>query len=170
MTLQLDRYFFTSVEVSANPSYIPKKSEESVEVVIEGEASVRSDTQIFLNFSINVPEEPTSPYSINLFIFGAFSIDGDSFESYARQGLLDSALKGIKQSALGILYSASREVVLQLTSRQPWGPYTMPIIYPSSVELEIKLPDSLKALAAEASGVHTATKRKVAIRRKKPNR
>ncbi|MBK9447558.1 MAG: hypothetical protein IPO00_16555 [Betaproteobacteria bacterium] len=73
---------------------------------------------------VDLEKNPLSPYAIEIECIGMLKAMEAGIE------------KGVTMVAHSVLYSAVRELVLQLTSRQPWGPLSIGIsvLTPQSLE------------------------------------
>ncbi|HET6805982.1 MAG TPA: hypothetical protein VFH59_11140 [Frateuria sp.] len=147
MSLQLETCFYTSVEVDANPGYREADHKVECKVEINGELNFVNAHRLGASLSIAIAESDGMPYDIALFMFAGFTIHDDTLAQFANAGMLERALDQYKNSAVSICYGAAREFVLMVTGRQPWGPFTLPVVYPSTIELAITLGDEVKGLA-----------------------
>ena len=151
MPLLLETYFFTSVDITANPKY--KRKEEpfqSCDVSLGGEVHLISETKIGVRLNITIETSDDLPYEIDLQMFGGFVLEDGDLRQDIDQGSAREAVQTYKESTLGILYSGAREFVAGVTARQPWGPFMLPAIYPREIDLPIRVAEEISELIKAA--------------------
>lgn len=122
--LQLERSFFTSLEVEADPQH--KLGESRVNLTADPMIGVLDDDpgRWQIDLDIKVRPEPGAtppPYRIHLHVIGAFAFPGRDRTEEEKAGILAA-------TGVSILYSQAREFLLMLTSRGPWGPFQLPTV------------------------------------------
>lgn len=120
--LQLKNYFFTLVNVEANPSFVPSADNTvGIDVKSNANISVNNDDaslyQVQLDLIILPQEGKTIPYNVELKAVGFLEVTGDSPD---KEGIVST-------QGAAILYSASREFLLGIMFRGPWPPILLPI-------------------------------------------
>jgi preprotein translocase subunit SecB len=127
--LLLEQYFFTEVHVSAVPEYSPDDGNEmemniSPEILEHGKAPLRFQMRLHITSSTG------GPYVIDLKAVGYFKID-ERIPREARPGL-------VYNGGGSILYGATREFLLGITGRGPWGPTMIQAVSfpPSALKVE----------------------------------
>jgi hypothetical protein len=122
--LQLEEIFFPLQEVKANPEHNPSgersgtrlkqsfqtKPIEDRKNVWAADLIIESDQEASIN----------PPYLFKLHAFALIRID-PSIEPEASKILVD-------KTALSVLVGATRERLIELTSRAPWGRFTMGLV------------------------------------------
>lgn len=124
--LRLEEYFFTRVFFEANPQFSESKESDpsSLEIGFSLEfLKHESDPNRFqLKLTLEGPkaDDPPLPYSFDIQIVGLFSVDPDfQHEDISRL---------VKINGGSMLYSATREFVLMITGRGPWGGLKLPTV------------------------------------------
>jgi len=122
--LQLERSFFTAVDVAAIPDHKPGQAQVTVNTeqtlgVLTPDAS---RWQLALDIQVGSPQGGAAlPYRIHLHTIGVFAFPEAGVEEAEKARVL--AVTGAS-----ILYSQAREFALILTSRGPWGPFQLPTV------------------------------------------
>lgn len=120
--LQLKNYFFPSVSVEANASFVPPDDniigidiKKNISLAVNEENNRLYQIQLDLNI---VPKEgAVIPYNIALKAIGILEVEGDSPD---KEGI-------VRTQGAAILYSAAREFLLGIMFRGPWSPILLPI-------------------------------------------
>lgn len=146
--LQLERSFFTSIEVEADPQHKP--GESRVNLTADPRIGVLDDDagRWQVDLDIKVRPEPGAtppPYRIHLHAIGAFDFPGKDRSEEEKAGIL--AVTGVS-----ILYSQAREFLLMLTSRGPWGPFQLPTVSFVDARSEAQEADASLAVREPAAG------------------
>lgn len=122
--LQLKQYFFTKIEVAANPSFRPDDFGDVVDFSVKTDVAVSVDTndatsyQVAVGLEVEPKDERPLPYTGSLSVVGFFKIS-DNVTPDQRGNLV--TINGVS-----ILYSAAREFLLMITGRGPWQPLMLP--------------------------------------------
>ena len=122
--LQLERSFFTEVDIAAIPEHKPGKAQVAVRAeqtlgVLTPDAS---RWQLDLSIEVISPQGAAAlPYRIHLHSIGIFTFPDPATAEAEKARVL--AVTGAS-----ILYSQAREFALILTSRGPWGPFQLPTV------------------------------------------
>lgn len=111
--LQLERYFFSKIELSAHTDADPK-AENTLECGVEiGEAVDNPRRfQVTLQVKLLPPEKRRARYTGEFHVVGFFRVE--DFYPGAKIMLL------VETNGPAMLYGALREMVYNLTSRGPW--------------------------------------------------
>lgn len=129
-SLQLERSAFLKVLVEAQELYAQKNDEQefssfseaglesSVEIGVAEEGS--DQTVVKLDVRLLGKDGHVPPYKLHVILLGVFRCDFCG-EPGQRQRL-------IEVNGPAVLYGSVRELVLQLTSRGPLGPLTLPTV------------------------------------------
>jgi len=152
MSLRLETYFFTSIAIEANTEFVKRDAPVDCDVDVSGEIHFIDTSRVGLSVRIAVERSEHFPYEIDLYMFAGAAIE-DSMEKFADKGVLDHLLHTHRRSLISICYSAAREFVLLTTGRQPWGPFSLPIIFPQDIELDVKLGPDVQALADKSNKI-----------------
>jgi preprotein translocase subunit SecB len=130
--LQLDRYFFTKLQIEANAAYIQSAAGESPGTENNQDIKLRLDLglgehkedptkfQVVVGIDELRSEKGELPYRIALEVIGQFSVD----KNFKPENLR----KLVQVNGASMLYSAARELVLTVTGRGPWPAYQLPAI------------------------------------------
>lgn len=128
--LELQKYFFPYVLVTADAEYDPSAGE------VQPHFNVR--TTVERNLEDNVyqvvleiiaePEDESAkiPYAIHVVVVGLFTVD----KSFPEQEKL------LRVTGASMLYSAAREFIITITSRGPWSQVIIPTVSFPSQEKE----------------------------------
>jgi preprotein translocase subunit SecB len=151
LPLVVERHFFTKVMVEANPAHQPEKDKEQVVGIrTEVQGGPRQDDprrwRLFLTVRTETSEEERIPYKIDLECVGFFTV-GPEVEENKIPALVHA-------NGAAILYSSTREFLLMITGRGPWGGFYLP----TTNFLERPEPKTEEPLVSEA--VPKAPKRK----------
>lgn len=120
--IQLDRYVFTDVHISANPDCGDESTitaSTALRIGCSDEDSHSWHVQINITTE-RVEGEPPPPYDISLEAVGRFTEELDVS--------LDERRDIVAINGGSLLYSAAREFVLMVTGRGPNPPYRLPTI------------------------------------------
>ncbi len=123
--LRLERYFYTKIICIANSEFDPGVDQQSgngemiKEVRLMRHAEDERRWQVVLDIKTPPDEEKSAPYQLNIEVVGFFTVAPDAPHD-------PEELVGITGSSM--LYSATREFVLGLSSRGPWPPVFLPTI------------------------------------------
>lgn len=124
--LKLNKYFFPTLNVQANPMFAKVATEErqNAEVDVTGSFGPHSDDPFsllaVLKVTVKPPEEDVDiPYEIEVEAVGFFEISKDAPEEQVKTNL--------PLQALGMLHSAAREMIIMVTGRGPWDSFVLPI-------------------------------------------
>ena len=120
--LELKKYFFPFVQVSADAEYESTGQEISPHFEVRTTVEHNEENNIY-QVVLEITAEPEDenskiPYSIHLITVGLFAVD-ENFPD--REKLL-------KVTGASILYSAAREFIITITSRGPWPQVIIPTI------------------------------------------
>lgn len=122
--LQLERSFFTRVEIAADPQHTPGRFGLEVKTAQTIGSTSQDGSHWIVEISISVAGKegmPVAPYRINLHCVGTFAFSDATISDVEKERLL--AVTGAS-----ILYSQAREYLLMLTARGPWGPLQLPTV------------------------------------------
>ncbi|MFZ5510782.1 MAG: hypothetical protein ACOZCP_12085 [Pseudomonadota bacterium] len=124
--LRLEQYFFTEIQVRANPDFKPAGTLVGSHVDVRSNAGVIEDRtdHYFVDCVVSLDETKSEnpPYFFRVNAFGILNAsDPDLTDDVAKQHLVRSA-------GAQVLIGAIRELVAELTSRGPWGVFVVPII------------------------------------------
>jgi preprotein translocase subunit SecB len=123
-SLQLERSFFTEVEIAADHQHKPGegKAEVAAAQSIKQASDDGAHWVVELDLTVAGKEgTPGPPYRVHLHTVGAFSFAAGTLSELEKARLL--AVTGVS-----ILYSQAREYLLILTARGPWGPFQLPTV------------------------------------------
>jgi len=123
-SLQLERSFFTQVEIEADPKHVLGQGQVEVTTTQAlGPAAEKGSLWVVeLDLSVAGKERSSAPpYRIHLHSVGTFSFPRTAMADVEKAHLL--AVTGVS-----ILYSQAREYILMLTARGPWGPFQLPTV------------------------------------------
>lgn len=125
---KLENYFFPIVDILASQKHNPK---EKNDVLFDVSSSLSRlsrkkpgppiDYQLNINIQIVEEESENTPYTGGIQVVGLFSTDETLSHEEAASLLVDRGAS--------ILYSASREFLLTITGRGPWGSISIPYIH-----------------------------------------
>jgi preprotein translocase subunit SecB len=123
LPLVVERHFFTKVLVEANPDHQPEKDKDHV-LGIRAEVrggSLKDDPRrwrLFLTVRTETSEEEKIPYKIDLECVGFFTVSPEVEEK--------KIPSLVHANGAAILYSSTREFLLVITGRGPWGGFYLP--------------------------------------------
>jgi preprotein translocase subunit SecB len=124
--LQLNNYFFPVVSVVANPNWTPDaaagKGAPLSNCAIKSNKIENSENLYEITISIEIIDTPENPsqYNVSLVAVGILTADND----------LPNKDQNMAITGASILYSASREFLLQLLSRGPFPPIMLsPMVF-----------------------------------------
>ncbi len=123
LPLEVDRHFFTKVLVEANPDHQPEKDKDlilGIRAVVQGGASEDDPRRwrLILTVRTEATEEDRIPYKINLDCVGFFTVSPEVEEK--------KIPSLVHANGAAILYSSTREFLLLITGRGPWGGFYLP--------------------------------------------
>ncbi len=145
--LQLERSFFTQVEIAADPQHQPGRTELEVKTTRTMGPACQDGSRWLVELGISVAGKenlPKPPYRINLHSVGTFT--------FANAGLQDAEkARLLAVTGVSILYSQAREYLLMLTARGPWGPLQLPTVsfIDSEPSAEAQLPQQVREPGAD---------------------
>ena len=124
-TISFEEHFFPHIAISANPKFNPasKTSDEAVEITIGSNISaqkVSEDSSRYLSelrVKIDQANSPASPYFMDIACLCFLEVENAASEEEARSEATRAAHE--------MLFPAVRELVLNLTARQPWGQFSI---------------------------------------------
>jgi preprotein translocase subunit SecB len=120
----VEKHFFTKMLVEANPNYQSGKDEEQPIGVIHTKVhggSRKDDPRrwrLFLTVHTDASEEENIPYKINLECVGFFTVSQE-----VEEGKIPAL---VHANGAAILYSSTREFLLMITGRGPYGGFYLP--------------------------------------------
>jgi len=123
LPLVVEKHFFTKVIVEANPTYKLEKDEDQrlgIRTVVRG-GSPKDDPRrwrLILTVRTEAPEKAKIPYKINLECVGFFTVSPEVEEK--------KIPSLVHANGAAILYSSTREFLLLITGRGPWGGFYLP--------------------------------------------
>jgi preprotein translocase subunit SecB len=125
--LRLEKYFFTTVTLKANPNFKYEdfkdhKMDFSVKTNVRGGAHkiIPNKFQITLDVKTEQLDERPLPYDVSLTLVGFFEVDPTI--------TAPSPAELVRVTGSSILYSAAREFLLSIMGRGPWEPMMLPTI------------------------------------------
>ncbi len=119
-TLQLEKYFYTNVLVKAERNFKPE-GEFSGSIKVDTKVSPISAEERRWEVTLAIkkgPKDGPSPYEFELETVGIFTVHPD-FPKEEIENL-------IRIGGPSVLYSASREFLLMITARGPFGAVNIP--------------------------------------------
>ncbi len=135
-SIELRNYFFPIVDIRANAKHKP---DENIDILFDIEsAAVKLDEkennfQLVIDITISEEDSENVPYVGQVQAVGFFSIDNTLSKEESKKILHN---RGIEN-----LYAATREIILIVTGRGPWGAIGLPIHAPDEIELVEIVPD-----------------------------
>jgi len=145
--LQLEKYYYPNIVIKADPDYkLGKKPKSATKLNVENQirqVSVEKRTwEVILKLK-GTPEKDPIPYHFDLEVIGIFTVAPEFPEKEME--------KLVQIAGASMLYSATREFVLMVTSRGPFPPITLPTIsFQKGIKTSKKGKDSAKASEVEA--------------------
>ncbi len=124
--LRLEDYFFTRLFFEANPGYSgssdngPASMEVGIKVELLKHESEDNRFQLKLTLDGSNADGSPLPYSFEIQVVGLFSVDPE----FKHENI--PAL--VKINGGSMLYSATREYLLMITGRGPWGSMKLPTV------------------------------------------
>jgi|ERR1051325_4522652 preprotein translocase subunit SecB len=140
--LQLERHFFTRIQLEANPGGKPELGNllhSQVEVGRAPEDQKRF--QVVLRLKLQSPADGQACYTGQIDAVGLFRV----VDSWPEDRILDL----VQANGAALVFGAIREMVCNLTARGPWPQVTLQTV--TFVQPKVK------ALASPARGVKPAT-------------
>lgn len=124
--IRLENSFFPVQEVRAIPEHNIEETRAGSEILITHHVEELSDRNnafgVFVTLRLDEEKSKNPPYFFELSAYGIFTIDEESeIPTEASRGMLEF-------SAIQILIGAIRERLASLTSRAPWGTFTLGIV------------------------------------------
>lgn len=123
-SLQLERSFFTAIQVEADRKHMLGQGEVEVRTSQTFGQATQDGSRWAVELDLTVAGKPNStppPYHIHLHSVGNFTFAKTDLGQADKARLL--AVTGVS-----ILYSQAREYLLVLTARGPWGPFQLPTV------------------------------------------
>lgn len=153
--ISLKGYAFTRISVIVNSEYERNEQSRNVSAPIHNALEISDESNLTgfsakLSIRMEADGYKDTPYSIDMEIIGWFDLDIPERESRERTALLLSH---------NVLYAASREMLMTVTSRHVCGPFLLPL---TGIPKQHKPP-----VNAEKLPKTVAKKRKSSIRRTK---
>ena len=124
-TLQLNNYFFPIINIVANPNWTNESADgkgppvSNCVVKLEKDETNENIFQISVSIDVIDTADNPSQYNISLVAVGWLTADED----------MPNKEQNMSITGASILYSASREFILQLTSRGPFPPIMLSPMY-----------------------------------------
>lgn len=131
--LQLELPEYPVVSVRANPGIAKDKREALLPISVKGQVLYDSQGRHFAFLHVEQGDE-TFPYSIELDVFAAFSMDVEGCRAAYKRAFNPEV---VAVNVARILFSGAREMLTLVTSRAPHGAAKIPtlLIEPSDVEV-----------------------------------
>lgn len=143
--LRLERYFFDHVQITTRRDFKPGSTETDFEISTNLEIGQvpqpKGMWRVVLNISVRAKEAaPAPPYELDLRALGFFSV--------AQPGPTEEATATmVGVNGASILYSASREYILMLTGRGPWGAMPIPTVSFLDLKVQKQVPPEIQGPA-----------------------
>lgn len=132
-SLLLERYFFPKISIKADPQYKPVDAPLQAEIGVgrhfEKVSAADRKWAVTINVKTTAKDHPI-PYKIDVSAFGYFRI-APGYPEAEEERL-------IRIGGPTLLYSATRELILTISSRGPWGPVFIPSMSFLETPKEIK--------------------------------
>ncbi len=121
-SLQLNHYFYPNISIKAHPKNKPSGDEKTqIDVKREFRCIDKEERDWSVHLTLKtVKQGALAPYRIEIDVVGFFKVN--------KEYPTDEVEKLVQIGGASILYSATREFILMLTSRGPWGPVFLPSI------------------------------------------
>jgi preprotein translocase subunit SecB len=124
--LQLNSYFLSALNITVTPKFDVKKASvyelnnlrNKIDISTNKEHPGIWQVHLALKYSPNANENV--PYGFSIEIVGFFGVH-PKWPKNQIETL-------VKINGPAILYSAAREIIVQITSRGPWGPMLLPAV------------------------------------------
>jgi preprotein translocase subunit SecB len=132
--LQLNNYFFPVVNIVANTDWTPELASKSLPPLVNcnvqtTKAEDFEDTfEVMLDIDVKSTPENLCQYDIHLTAVGIFLVSGD----------IPNKDQYITMNGSSILYSSSREFLLNTLSRGPWPPIMLEPLFFGAPKPELK--------------------------------
>lgn len=140
--LQLERYFFSKIQIDAHLDGDPKVANIMDSEVETGQALENSRRfQVVLRLKLRAPEKRQTTYTGEFHAVGFFHVVDDWPEKALSQL--------VETNGAALLYGAIRETLCNLTSRGPWPAITLKsvtFIKPAPPAVPVKLPAKARAI------------------------
>jgi hypothetical protein len=123
LSIRLDRHFFTKLDVAANPDFDRALAQRLIENAPITSAmdieTIPGESAVACTQTVRLPLDTThlTPYSLDIECVGFFVYSGGAPDEAARQQMAKIAHQ--------VLYAAVREMVLTMTGRMAWGPFSI---------------------------------------------
>lgn len=124
-SVTFEEHLFPQIKIFANPKFDPrtKTSPEIVEVIIDSNISTKKtapDQQRYLSelrVKVDPTDNPAAPYFMDVVCLCFIEVEESRTDEEAKHAATEAAHD--------MLYPAIRELVLNLTARQPWGQFSI---------------------------------------------
>lgn len=163
--LRLERYFYSRIICIANSEFDPAVDQQTPNVEMINEVRLMRHAederrwQVVLDIRTPPVEEHSGPYQLDIQVVGFFAVAPDTLHDPEK-------MVGITGSSM--LYSATREFVLGLSSRGPWPPVFLPTIsYQTQPGEESEFDCKVTDLDRKATAEEMPPKKKTRQTRKK---
>ncbi len=123
--LQLEKYFYPSISVKAYPDFKPEKKELAGALDVKTRVTSLSKEERKWEVSLKIktlpnPDNRPFPYQVEFEVVGTFIVSPEFPE--------EDMEELVRVAGPSMLYSASREYLLMITSRAPYGGLSLPSI------------------------------------------
>jgi preprotein translocase subunit SecB len=131
--LQLDRLFFAEVNVKSGSAFSSEPAEAEVKTSVSLSDSKENERawQARLEIEVTPKGDRQIPYEIRVVAFGQFSVTDEKLDR-------PHAAQLVAVTGASIIYSAAREYLSLLTGRGPWGPFQLPTVSFTDVEVALE--------------------------------
>jgi preprotein translocase subunit SecB len=142
--LQLERYFFSKIELNAHTD-ADSKAEHTLQCGVEiGEAVDNPQRfQVTLQLKLLAPEKTRAQYTGEFHAVGFFRV----VDSWPKE----QTMQLVETNGPAMLYSALREMIYTLTARGPWPAVTLKSVTFLNSSEESKIKELKATLAAKAN-------------------
>ncbi|WP_321368032.1 hypothetical protein [uncultured Desulfuromusa sp.] len=128
--IELKSYFFPIVDIKANPKHNP---EDEIDITLDIDSAVLKPDerynyyQLLTDIKVSEEDSKNEPYLYHVQTVGFFSLNDDLPKNELKELLHNRGIESLN--------SATRELILMITGRGPWGAIGLPIHDPSEIEL-----------------------------------
>jgi preprotein translocase subunit SecB len=131
--LQLDRLFFAEVTVKSGSTFSSEPTDAEVKTSVSLSENKENERawQARLEIEVTPKGERQIPYEIRVVAFGQFSVTDEKLDR-------PHAAQLVAITGASIIYSAAREYLMILTGRGPWGPFQLPTVSFTDVEVGLE--------------------------------